>query len=120
MSKKTHPRTTSRLRRKIRIRRQISGTAARPRLSIFRSSQHMYAQLVDDDSGKTLASTSTQSVKVEGHSGNKDSAAAVGTAIAEAAKAAGISTVVFDRNGFKYHGRVKALADAAREGGLAF
>jgi len=80
----------------------------------------MYAQLVDDDSGTTLAATSTQAVKVEGHAGNKDSAAAVGTAIAEAAKAAGISTVVFDRNGFKYHGRVKALADAAREGGLAF
>jgi len=120
MSKKTNPRSTNRLRRKIRIRKQISGTADRPRLNVFRSTQHMYAQLVDDDSGKTLAATSTQIVKVEGHGGNKDSAASVGTAIAEAAKAAGISTVVFDRNGFKYHGRVKALAEAAREGGLVF
>lgn len=120
MSKKTHPRHTSRLRRKIRIRKQISGTADRPRLSVFRTSNHMYAQIIDDDAGKTLAATSTQSVKTEGHGGNKGAAAAVGTAIAEAAKAAGISTVVFDRNGFKYHGRVKALADAAREGGLAF
>ena len=120
MSKKTQTRHTSRLRRKIRIRKQISGTADRPRLSVFRSSSHMYAQIVNDDLGKTLAATSTQSVKVDGHSGNKDAAAAVGTAIAEAAKAAGISSVVFDRNGFKYHGRVKALADAAREGGLAF
>ena len=120
MSNKTNPRHTSRMRRKIRIRKQVSGTAARPRLNVFRSSRHMYAQLVDDNSGKTLVATSTQAVKVEGHSGNKDSAALVGTAIAEAAKAAGISTVVFDRNGFKYHGRVKALADAAREGGLVF
>ena len=120
MSNKTNPRSTSRLRRKIRIRKRISGTAARPRLNVFRSSRHMYAQLVDDDSGKTLAATSTHAVKVEGSSGNKDAAALVGTAIAEAAKAAGISMVGFDRNGFKYHGRVKALADAAREGGLVF
>jgi large subunit ribosomal protein L18 len=120
MGNKTNPRSAGRIRRKIRIRKQISGTAARPRLSVFRSSRHMYAQLVDDDSGNTLASSSTQIVKVEGHGGNKDSAASVGTAIADAAKAAGISSVVFDRNGFKYHGRVKALAEAAREGGLVF
>lgn len=120
MSKKTNPRSVGRIRRKIRIRKQISGTAERPRLSVFRSSRHMYAQLVDDDLGKTLAATSSQIVKASGHGGNKDSATSVGTAIAEAAKAAGISSVVFDRNGFKYHGRVKALAEAAREGGLVF
>jgi large subunit ribosomal protein L18 len=120
MSKKTNPRSVGRIRRKIRIRKAISGTADRPRLSVFRSSRHMYAQLVDDDSGKTLAATSTQAVKTSGHGGNKDSAGLVGTAIAEAAKAAGVSSVVFDRNGFKYHGRVKALAEAAREGGLVF
>jgi large subunit ribosomal protein L18 len=120
MSKKTNPRSVGRIRRKIRIRKRLSGTADRPRLSVFRSSRHMYAQLVDDDSGNTLAATSTQAVKTSGHGGNKDSAASVGTAIADAAKAAGISSVVFDRNGFKYHGRVKALAEAAREGGLVF
>lgn len=120
MGNKTNPRSVGRVRRKIRIRKRLAGTAVRPRLSVFRSSRHMYAQIVDDDSGKTLAATSTQAVKVEGHGGNKDSAASVGTAIAEAAKAAGISSVVFDRNGFKYHGRVKALAEAAREGGLVF
>jgi len=120
MSAKTHPRAAGRIRRKVRIRKKISGTAARPRLSIFRSSSHIYAQIVDDDAGSTLATSSTQTVKVEGNKGNKEAAKAVGTAIAEAAKAAGIETVVFDRNGFKFHGRVKALADAAREGGLAF
>lgn len=120
MSKKTHSRQAARQRRKIRIRKKITGTGACPRLSVFRSTNHIYAQIVDDESGRTLASTSTQSVSVEGHNGNKEAAKAVGTAIAEAAKAAGIASVVFDRNGFKYHGRVKALADAAREGGLAF
>ena len=120
MSSKTHNRTLGRMRRKVRIRKKISGTGARPRLSVFRSTNHIYAQLVDDDAGKTLAAASTQVIKVDGHKGNKEAAKAVGTAIAEAAKAAGIDTVVFDRNGFKYHGRVKALADGAREGGLAF
>ena len=120
MSKSTHPRTRSRLGRKTRIRKKLTGTAARPRLSVFRSARHMYAQVVDDAAGTTLVATSTCSVKVKGHAGNKDAAKAVGIELASLAKAAGIETVVFDRNGFKYHGRVKALAEAAREGGLVF
>lgn len=120
MSNKTNPKAVARAKRKVSIRKKIAGTADRPRLTVFRSPAHIYAQLVDDDSGKTLASASTQNVPVEGHKGNKTAAALVGTAIAERAKAAGIEVVVFDRNGFKYHGRVKALADAARKGGLSF
>ncbi len=117
---KTNPRVAGRFRRKTRIRKKVTGTADRPRLSIFRSTKHIYAQLVDDAAGRTLATASTAKVEVEGHGGNKTAAAAVGTAIAEAAKAAGVESVVFDRNGYRYHGRVKALADAAREGGLTF
>ena len=120
MSKKTHPKAVARARRKVSIRKKIAGTAERPRLSVFRSACHIYAQLVDDESGRTLAAASTQNVAVEGNKGNKEAAKVVGTAIAERAKAAGIEVVVFDRNGFKYHGRVKSLADAAREGGLSF
>lgn len=120
MGNKTNNKAVARARRKVSIRKKISGTAERPRLSVFRSTGHIYAQLVDDDSGATLAAASTQNVVVEGYKGNKVAAKAVGTAIAERAKAAGIEVVVFDRNGFKYHGRVKALADAAREGGLSF
>jgi large subunit ribosomal protein L18 len=120
MSKKTTKKVIARLRRKVSIRKKIAGTAVRPRLSVFRSANHMYAQLVDDDQGQTLAAASTQTVTVEGNKGNKEAAKAVGAAIAAQAKAAGITTVIFDRNGFKYHGRVKALADAAREGGLSF
>ena len=116
----THQRVAGRLRRKIRIRKKIAGTAERPRLSVFRSSNHIYAQVIDDDSGRTVASASSAVVKVEGHKGNKGAAAAVGSLIAEQAKAAGIESVVFDRNGYQYHGRVKALAEAAREGGLTF
>ena len=119
MSKMNH-RAASRLRRKVRIRKKISGTADRPRLTVFRSAKHIYAQLVDDVSGATLASSSTQQVKVEGTGGNKDAAKVIGSAIAQAASDKGITDVVFDRNGYKYHGRVKALADAAREGGLSF
>ncbi len=120
MSNKTNPKAVARARRKISIRKKISGTAERPRLSVFRSTGHIYAQLVDDDTGTTLAAASTQNVPVEGNKGNKEAASLVGAAIAERAKAAGIEVVVFDRNGFKYHGRVKALADAARKGGLSF
>lgn len=119
---KTNPRTKSRLRRKLHIRKTVRGTSARPRLSVFRSANHIYAQIINDESGTTLASASTQSgdVDIKGHKGNKAAAVQVGTAIAKKALDAGISTVTFDRNGFLYHGRVQALADAAREAGLKF
>jgi large subunit ribosomal protein L18 len=111
-------------RRKQRVRshiRKISGT--RPRLSVFRSGRHIYAQVIDDASGKTLAAASTldKGLREASKTGaNKDAAVAVGKLVAERAKAAGVSDVVFDRGGYIYHGRVKALADAAREGGLSF
>lgn len=117
---KTSQRLLGRLRRKTRIRKKVTGTAQRPRLSVFRSARHIYAQLIDDVSGNTLGAASTLSVEHDGYTGNKDAAAAVGQAIAQVATSAGITAVVFDRNGFMYHGRVKALADAAREGGLSF
>ena len=106
------------IRRKLRTRRKVRVAAAeRPRLSVFRSSKHIYAQIIDDTNGTTLAAASSASVK----SGTKtDTAAAVGKALAEAAAAKGVKQVVFDRGSYKYHGRVKALADAAREGGLDF
>jgi len=123
MSSKTDRKLVMRLRRKRTIRKRLRGTGARPRLSIFRSSKHMYAQLIDDDSGCTLASASTLSPELvdhQGHRGNIDAAKAVGALIAQKALAADLGRVVFDRNGFLYHGRVKALADAAREAGLDF
>ena len=103
-----------------RIRKHVFGTAQRPRLSVFRSNKEIYVQVIDDVNGKTLATASSQGVK-EAHGVNKtEQAKVVGTQIAERAKAEGIESVVFDRNGYLYHGRVKALADAAREGGLQF
>jgi len=120
MSNKTNPRLKGRLRRKTRIRKKITGTESRPRLTVFRSSKHIYAQVVDDSTGKTVCAASSLKDQGEGYTGNKDAAAVVGKALAERAVSAGITEVVFDRNGFKYHGRVKALADAAREGGLKF
>ncbi len=119
---KTNTRAAARTRRKRHIRKTVTGTAARPRLSVFRSNKHIYAQLIDDDAGQTLASASTKSegYKADGADSNKAAAAKVGVLIAERAKAAGIESVTFDRNGFLYHGRVAALADAAREGGLKF
>jgi large subunit ribosomal protein L18 len=108
----------ARLRRHRRVRGKISGTAERPRLAVYRSNRGIFAQLVDDDSGKTIVSAAWTSV---GHTGDKTGqAAAVGKALAAAAKKAGIDTVVFDRGGYLYHGRVKALAEGAREGGLTF
>jgi large subunit ribosomal protein L18 len=110
-------------RRKLRIRRKISGTPAQPRLTVFRSSKHIYAQVVDDVAGKTLAHASTLSKGVKGNVGeaNKtDAAKLVGHAIAEILKKQNITKVVFDRNGYLYHGRIRALADAAREAGLKF
>ena len=109
----------SRLKRHRRIRGKISGTAERPRLSIFRSNKNIYAQLIDDVAGVTLASASTLDENVSDAT-KVEQAAAVGKAIAEAAKAKNISTVVFDRSGYLYHGRVQALAEAARENGLDF
>lgn len=113
----------ARRRRKIRIRKKISGTADRPRLCVYRSNMHVYAQLVDDVTGTTLASTSTLALsKGEGESlkSNKEGAARVGEAIATLAKERNIETVVFDRSGYIYHGKIKALADGAREAGLKF
>lgn len=107
--------TVRRKRRKTGIRKRITGTAQRPRLSVFRSLTNIYVQVIDDMDGKTLASAN--SAKTD-NGGNIDAAKAVGKQIAEKAKDAGITQVSFDRNGFRYHGRVKALADAAREGGL--
>ncbi|MEE9403855.1 MAG: 50S ribosomal protein L18 [Algisphaera sp.] len=111
--------TLRRSRRKAGIRKRIYGTSDTPRLSVFRSSKHMYAQVIDDASGKTLASASSVAAKAE-KGCTVDAATAVGKDIAEQAKAAGIASVAFDRNGFRFHGRVKALADAARESGLKF
>ena len=113
----------ARKRRHYRMRRNLAGTAERPRLNIFRSVEHIYAQVIDDETGTTLASASTIDNKLSGDLSGKpkvDQAKAVGIAVAERAKAAGISAVVFDRGGFRYHGRVKALAEGAREGGLEF
>ena len=119
--KHTAARVRSRLRRQVRGRKKISGTAERPRLVITRSSKHITAQVVDDAVGKTLAYASTMEADVRSTSGDKSAKAKqVGGLVAERAKAAGIEGVVFDRAGNKYHGRVAALADAAREGGLTF
>ena len=109
----------ARLRRHRRVRGKIAGTAARPRLAVFRSNRGIFAQLVDDDAGRTLASASWLGLK--GHTGTKtEQAAEVGKALAAAASKAGIESCVFDRGGYLYHGRVKALAEGAREGGLSF
>jgi large subunit ribosomal protein L18 len=110
------------IRRRIhnRIRRKVSGTAERPRLAIHYSNQHIYAQVIDDASGTTLASASTLDKSFEKASSNVESARKVGQLIADRAKTSNIAAVVFDRGGHLYHGKVKALADAAREGGLQF
>jgi large subunit ribosomal protein L18 len=114
---------TPREKRKARIRRKLSGTAERPRLTVYKSLKHMYAQLVDDTTGKTLLSVGTTSKSLKGDVKEDDKTAAakkVGAALAKAAMAKGIEAVVFDRNGFDYHGRVAAVAAAAREAGLKF
>lgn len=110
----------SRARIKRRVRGKIQGTAERPRLSVFRSNKQIYAQLIDDLAGRTLASASSRGDEEAGQGNKVAQAAVVGKRIAEAGKSAGISEVVFDRNGYLYHGRVKQLAEAAREGGLKF
>lgn len=111
------------LRRRNHVRRRVVGSAERPRLTVFRSSKHIYAQLINDLEGVTLAAAGTTCEDVRAsmkYGGNTKAAAAVGKKLAEAAKAKGILKVAFDRGHYKYHGRVKALADAAREGGLQF
>jgi large subunit ribosomal protein L18 len=108
-------------RRKKSVRRNMAGTAAKPRLTVFRSNTHIYAQIIDDDLGSTLASASSLLSDAKGADGGKKGMAKkVGQILAERAKGAGVEQVIFDRNGYKYHGRVAALADGAREGGLSF
>ena len=114
-------RRVARARRHFRVRKKVSGTPGRPRLVVNRSSRHIFVQVVDDLAGHTLVSASTLDDSVKSASGDKTSKAkAVGTLVAERAKAAGIDSIVFDRGGYAYHGRIAALADAAREGGLDF
>jgi large subunit ribosomal protein L18 len=108
------------LRRRRSVRNAITGTAERPRLTVFRSNKHIYAQLIDDLQGVTLACASSQAGEGKNPGGNVKAAVAVGRKIAEAAKTKGIQLAAFDRGHYKYHGRIKALADAAREGGLKF
>ena len=115
------PRSAARLRRQIRVRKKVFGAPNRPRLVVTRSARHISAQVIDDTQGRTLASASTMEATLRGTAGDKsDKAKQVGALIAERAKAIGIESVVFDRAGYKYHGRVAALADGAREGGLRF
>jgi len=116
-------RRLSRLRRHRRVRKRLSGTPDRPRLAVFRSLRHIYAQVIDDAAGRTLASASTMEPEVRGKVGGtskREQAQVVGRVVARRAQDVGIGAVVFDRGGFRYHGRVKALADGAREGGLEF
>ena len=108
----------ARKRRHFRVRKKVRGTAARPRLAVFRSNKHIYAQLIDDVAGTTLASASTTEKGISGNGATVEAAKAVGQRLGERAKAAGVTSVVFDRGGFKYHGRVAAVADGARDAGL--
>ncbi|HEO70190.1 MAG TPA: 50S ribosomal protein L18 [Candidatus Hydrogenedentes bacterium] len=117
MAKKNH-KAVLKARRRKRVRRKITGTSAMPRLSVYRSLKHIYAQVIDDTCGRTLAAASSVALKISGST--VADAQAVGKAVAENAKEQGIAKVCFDRNGRLYHGRVKALADAAREAGLQF
>ena len=119
---KTALKTIIRRKRQVRVRKKVRGNAERPRLNVFKSSRHIYAQLIDDSSSVTLAATSTllSGADSSAHTGNVKAAVQVGKDIARLAIEKGITSVVFDRNGFLYHGRIKALADAAREAGLLF
>jgi len=122
MASTAEKRHSGRLRRQRRVRKKIHGTAQRPRLAVYRSNKHLVAQLIDDDSGRTIVSASSLEAEFRGKQsgGNVAAAKAVGGLVAQRAKQAGISKVVFDRGGFLYHGRIAALAEAAREGGLEF
>ncbi len=114
-------RSAQRQRRQRRVRKKVTGTTARPRLSVFRSNRHISAQIIDDENGLTVAAASTSETDLrDTRTSNKDAASKVGTLLAERAQAAGVESVVFDRGGNKYHGRVAALADAARAAGLKF
>jgi len=121
MSFSTKKRQQLRARRHYRVRKKVTGTTTRPRLAVFRSNKHISAQVIDDLSGRTLAAASSTEKDLRSSTGgNKDAATTVGRLVAERAKAAGVDQVVFDRGGFIYHGRIAALADAAREAGLEF
>jgi large subunit ribosomal protein L18 len=119
MNKNQH-KAKRRSRRRAVIRQRVSGTPDRPRISVYKSLNHFYAQVIDDLAGHTVAAASTKEEGSAGKTGNAAAAAAVGSRLAEKAKAAGVKKVVFDRGGFKFHGRVKAFADAARKAGLEF
>ena len=118
VSKHTSAKTKNRMKKKIRIRKTVKGTSERPRLCVFRSAKHIYAQVINDDLMQTLLTVS--SLSLESNATGKELAKTVGKAVAEASLKKGITTVVFDRNGFIYHGRVQSLADGAREAGLNF
>lgn len=111
-------REAARKQRHRRVRKKVRGTASRPRLAVFRSNRYIYAQVIDDDAGQTLAAASSQEAALRSQTLSAETAAAVGTLVAERAKEAGVLEVVFDRGGFPFHGRVKALADGARDAGL--
>ena len=113
-------RTDARRRRHFRVRKTVHGTQSRPRLAVFRSNKYIYAQVIDDDRGHTIVSASSRESAVKGTTLSVDTATQVGTLVASRAQDAGISKVVFDRGGFKFHGRIEALADAARKSGLDF
>ena len=117
---KTFDKNAQRMKRHIRVRGKISGTPERPRLNVYRSNANIYAQIIDDVNGVTLAAAASNEKDFEGATGNKEAARKVGQMVAERAKAKGIENVVFDRGGYIYHGRVQALAEGAREGGLNF
>jgi len=121
MSYTTKDKQLARARRHYRVRKKVSGTAGRPRLAVFRSNKHITAQVIDDTTGRTIAAASSVEKDLRaglGHTGNAEAATAVGRLVAERAKSAGITRVTFDRGGFLYHGRVAAVADAARQAGL--
>ena len=119
--KRMSPRSAARIRRQVRVRKKVFGAPGRPRLVVTRSARHISAQVIDDTQGRTLASASTMEADLRAAAGDKsEKAKQVGDLIAQRAKAAGIESVVFDRAGYKYHGRVAALADGARKGGLGF
>jgi large subunit ribosomal protein L18 len=116
----SRPREEWRRRRHRRLRKSLRGSTSRPRLAVYRSNRYIYAQLIDDEQGRTVAAASSQEAGMRERTLTTDTAAQVGTLLADRAKQAGVEQVVFDRGGYKYHGRVKALADAAREAGLEF
>ncbi len=116
----TQKKQQARLRRHARARKKVHGTTARPRLAVFRSNKHIVAQVIDDSTGRTIASASSHEKSFDGATGNISASTTIGTLVAERAKAAGVEKVVFDRGGFIYHGRIAAVADAARAAGLEF